>query len=201
MAHQSGGIITIFVFNESHHKNRQISGGKNDASECIFLAATNPRKKLCRRRKYLICDCVCRQIISNVQEWQQLANKGIRQIGEKLSTRWFIKRGRITIKPLYTKPVIKSGWPFVPASRFAALPFVARARYVYRQPVDHAVGIYGFNAKRSSDFYRFNTARRKRIFSLRFDLATHRGFRDSDNPRVAGDVNEAGVAIDTVWKI
>ncbi len=33
--------------------------------------------------------------------------------------------------------------------------------------------------------------------SVAFDLATHRGY-DSDNPRVAGDVGKAGVAIDTV---
>ncbi len=33
--------------------------------------------------------------------------------------------------------------------------------------------------------------------SVAFDLATHRGY-DSDNPRVAGDVGKAGVAIDSV---
>src|SRR2546429_7582700 len=33
--------------------------------------------------------------------------------------------------------------------------------------------------------------------SVAFDLATHRGY-DSDNPRVAGDVGMAGVAIDSV---
>ena len=33
--------------------------------------------------------------------------------------------------------------------------------------------------------------------SVAFDLATHRGY-DSDNPRVAGDVGMAGVAIDSI---
>ena len=33
--------------------------------------------------------------------------------------------------------------------------------------------------------------------SVAFDLATHRGY-DSDNPRVAGDVGMAGVAIDLI---
>ncbi len=37
----------------------------------------------------------------------------------------------------------------------------------------------------------------KKGLSVAFDLATHRGY-DSDNPRVAGDVGKAGVAIDTV---
>ena len=37
----------------------------------------------------------------------------------------------------------------------------------------------------------------RRSSRVAFDLATHRGY-DSDNPRVAGDVGMAGVAIDTV---
>ena len=39
--------------------------------------------------------------------------------------------------------------------------------------------------------------RGRKGLSVAFDLATHRGY-DSDNPRVAGDVGMAGVAIDTV---
>ena len=35
------------------------------------------------------------------------------------------------------------------------------------------------------------------LFSVAFDLATHRGY-DSDNVRVQGDVGMAGVAIDSV---
>lgn len=55
----------------------------------------------------------------------------------------------------------------------------------------------GFStAKESNAFYRRN-GRRAKGLSVAFDLATHRGY-DSDNPRVAGDVGKAGVAIDTV---
>ena len=46
-------------------------------------------------------------------------------------------------------------------------------------------------------FYRRNLAAGQKGLSVAFDLATHRGY-DSDNPRVAGDVGMAGVAIDTV---
>ena len=46
-------------------------------------------------------------------------------------------------------------------------------------------------------FYRRNLAAGQKGLSVAFDLATHRGY-DSDNPRVAGDVGMAGVAIDSV---
>lgn len=56
----------------------------------------------------------------------------------------------------------------------------------------------GFStAKESNAFYRRNLAAGQKGLSVAFDLATHRGY-DSDNPRVAGDVGKAGVAIDTV---
>jgi methylmalonyl-CoA mutase len=56
----------------------------------------------------------------------------------------------------------------------------------------------GFStAEESNAFYRRNLAGGQKGLSVAFDLATHRGY-DSDNPRVAGDVGMAGVAIDTV---
>jgi len=56
----------------------------------------------------------------------------------------------------------------------------------------------GFStAKESNAFYRRNLAAGQHGVSVAFDLATHRGY-DSDNPRVAGDVGMAGVAIDSV---
>lgn len=59
----------------------------------------------------------------------------------------------------------------------------------------------GFStAKESNAFYRRNLAAGQKGLSVAFDLATHRGY-DSDNPRVAGDVGKAGVAIDTVEDI
>jgi methylmalonyl-CoA mutase len=56
----------------------------------------------------------------------------------------------------------------------------------------------GFStAEDSNAFYRRNLAAGQRGLSVAFDLPTHRGY-DSDNPRVAGDVGMAGVAIDSV---
>ena len=56
----------------------------------------------------------------------------------------------------------------------------------------------GFStAEESNAFYRCNLAAGQKGLSVAFDLATHRGY-DSDNPRVAGDVGMAGVAIDSI---
>ncbi len=56
----------------------------------------------------------------------------------------------------------------------------------------------GFStAKDSNAFYRRNLAAGQKGLSVAFDLATHRGY-DFDNPRVAGDVGMAGVAIDSI---
>ena len=56
----------------------------------------------------------------------------------------------------------------------------------------------GFStAEESNAFYRRNLAGGQKGLSIAFDLATHRGY-DSDNPRVAGDVGMAGVAIDSI---
>ncbi len=57
----------------------------------------------------------------------------------------------------------------------------------------------GFStAEASNAFYRKNLAAGQKGLSVAFDLATHRGY-DSDNPRVAGDVGMAGVAIDSIY--
>lgn len=56
----------------------------------------------------------------------------------------------------------------------------------------------GFStAEESNAFYRDSLAAGQRGLSVAFDLATHRGY-DSDDPRVRGDVGQAGVAIDSV---
>ncbi len=56
----------------------------------------------------------------------------------------------------------------------------------------------GFStAEESNAFYRRNLAAGQRGLSVAFDLPTHRGYY-SDNPRVAGDVGMAGVAIDSI---
>lgn len=53
-------------------------------------------------------------------------------------------------------------------------------------------------AEESNAFYRRNLRAGQKGLSVAFDLATHRGY-DSDNPRVAGDVGMAGVAIDSIY--
>src|SRR3954452_23847096 len=87
---------------------------------------------------------------------------------------------------------IDSGYPGLPpytrgpyATMYAGRPWTIR-QYA------------GFStAGESNAFYRRNLAAGQKGLSVAFDLATHRGY-DSDNPRVAGDVGMAGVAIDTV---
>src|ERR1044071_9784727 len=57
----------------------------------------------------------------------------------------------------------------------------------------------GFStAEDSNAFYRRNLAAGHKGLSVAVDLPTHRGY-DSDNPRVAGDVGMAGVAIDSIY--
>jgi methylmalonyl-CoA mutase len=57
----------------------------------------------------------------------------------------------------------------------------------------------GFStAQESNAFYRRNLAAGQKGLSVAFDLATHRGY-DSDQPRVAGDVGMAGVAIESIY--
>ena len=56
----------------------------------------------------------------------------------------------------------------------------------------------GFStAEDSNAFYRRNLNAGQKGLSIAFDLPTHRGY-DSDNPRIAGDVGMAGVAIDSI---
>ena len=56
----------------------------------------------------------------------------------------------------------------------------------------------GFStAEDSNAFYRRNLAAGQKGLSIAFDLPTHRGY-DSDHERVAGDVGNAGVAVDSI---
>jgi methylmalonyl-CoA mutase len=57
----------------------------------------------------------------------------------------------------------------------------------------------GFStAEDSNAFYRRNLAGGQKGLSVAFDLPTHRGY-DSDDPRIAGDVGMAGVAVDSIY--
>ncbi|HVM23627.1 MAG TPA: methylmalonyl-CoA mutase [Sphingomicrobium sp.] len=87
---------------------------------------------------------------------------------------------------------IDSGWPGLPPfTRGPYTTMYAGRPWTIRQYA-------GFStAEESNAFYRRNLAAGQKGLSVAFDLATHRGY-DSDNPRVAGDVGMAGVAIDSV---
>jgi methylmalonyl-CoA mutase len=124
------------------------------------------------------------------QDWEKLAEKESR--GRDL-TRETVEGIRLnTVYGPDDAENIDSGYPGLPpftrgpyATMYAGRPWTIR-QYA------------GFStAEESNAFYRRNLAAGQKGLSVAFDLATHRGY-DSDNPRVAGDVGMAGVAIDTV---
>src|SRR3954463_10823900 len=99
----------------------------------------------------------------------------------------------IRLETLYdADDAIDSGYPGVaPFTRGPYATMYAGRPWTIRQYA-------GFStAEESNAFYRRNLAAGQKGLSVAFDLATHRGY-DSDNPRVAGDVGMAGVAIDSV---
>src|SRR3954454_8120299 len=123
-------------------------------------------------------------------DWEKLAAKESR--GKDLARETV---EQITLNTVYgpdDAAQIDSGYPGLPpytrgpyATMYAGRPWTIR-QYA------------GFStAEESKAFSRRNRAAGQKGLSVAFDLATHRGY-DSDNPRVAGDVGMAGVAIDTV---
>jgi methylmalonyl-CoA mutase len=123
-------------------------------------------------------------------DWKALAAKESR--GRDLSRDTFEAIRLETVYGPEDAGEIDSGYPGLPpftrgpyATMYAGRPWTIR-QYA------------GFStAEESNAFYRRNLAAGQKGLSVAFDLATHRGY-DSDNPRVAGDVGMAGVAIDTV---
>ena len=103
----------------------------------------------------------------------------------------------ITVKPLYTAADLddmaqQDSLPGFPPYRRGprATMYPGRA-WTVRQYAGYST------AEESNAFYRRNLAAGQTGLSVAFDLATHRGY-DSDHPEVAGDVGQAGVAIDSV---
>src|SRR5437764_1380337 len=122
-------------------------------------------------------------------DWEKLAAKESRGKGLARET-----VERITLNTVYgpdDAADIDSGYPGLPpftrgpyATMYAGRPWTIR-QYA------------GFStAEESNAFYPRNLAAGQKGLSVAFDLATHRGY-GSDNPRVAGDVGTAGVALDT----
>lgn len=123
-------------------------------------------------------------------DWEKLAEKESR--GKDL-TRETVEGIRLeTVYDHDALAGIDSGYPGVaPFTRGPYATMYAGRPWTIRQYA-------GFStAEESNAFYRRNLAAGQKGLSVAFDLATHRGY-DSDNPRVAGDVGMAGVAIDTV---
>lgn len=124
------------------------------------------------------------------QDWDSLAAKESR--GKDLTRETFEGIRLNTVYGPDDASGIDSGFPGLPpytrgpyATMYAGRPWTIR-QYA------------GFStAEESNAFYRRNLAAGQKGLSVAFDLATHRGY-DSDNPRVAGDVGMAGVAIDSV---
>src|SRR4051794_1654420 len=123
-------------------------------------------------------------------DWEKLAAKESR--GKDLARETI---EQITLNTVYgadDAADIDSGFPgLAPFTRGPYATMYAGRPWTIRQYA-------GFStAEESNAFYRRNLAAGQKGLSVAFDLATHRGY-DSDNPRVAGDVGMAGVAIDTV---
>jgi methylmalonyl-CoA mutase len=121
-------------------------------------------------------------------DWEKLAAKESK--GRDLTRETF---EGIRLDNVYgPEAAIDSGYPGVaPFTRGPYATMYAGRPWTIRQYA-------GFStAEESNAFYRRNLAAGQKGLSVAFDLATHRGY-DSDNPRVAGDVGMAGVAIDSV---
>ena len=103
----------------------------------------------------------------------------------------------ITVKPLYTAADLddmaqQDSLPgFPPYRRGPRATMYPGRPWTVRQYAGYST------AEESNAFYRRNLAAGQTGLSVAFDLATHRGY-DSDHPEVAGDVGQAGVAIDSV---
>ncbi|MGI6655398.1 MAG: methylmalonyl-CoA mutase [Desulfobulbus sp.] len=132
---------------------------------------------------------------SNYEKWVEVATKQMKgKTPDQMA--WKAPEG-ITIKPLFYEEDSKGltgvgtfpGMP--PYTRGPMATMYAGRPWTIRQYA-------GFStAKASNEFYRKNLAAGQKGLSVAFSLSTHRGY-DSDNPRVAGDIGKAGVAIDSI---
>lgn len=130
----------------------------------------------------------------SLPEWQILAEKELSQRGKPLPLWLNIRLKGTRSRPLYTQAdlcnlVVGGSFPGQPPCVRDPLATVYTA-----QPWAIAQYAVFSTAGESNAFYRRNLAAGQKELSNAFELATHRG-RDSDNPRVAGDVGKAGLLI------
>jgi methylmalonyl-CoA mutase len=131
----------------------------------------------------------------SLADWTTAATKQMK--GEDPSKLAWLSPEGIELKPLYTAEDLEK---MEDTNTMPGLPPFIRGPYptMYTGRPWTIRQYAGFStAKESNEFYRKNLAAGQMGLSVAFDLATHRGY-DSDNPRVAGDVGKAGVAIDSV---
>lgn len=135
--------------------------------------------------------------MANRLEWETLANRELSRREQTVEALVSHTAEGIDVKPLYTEEDLQG--LEVTGSLPGMAPFVRGPRATMYTAQPWTIRQYaGFSTARESNaFYRRNLAAGQKGLSVAFDLATHRGY-DSDNPRVAGDVGKAGVAIDTV---
>ena len=113
------------------------------------------------------------------------------------SEAWHTPEG-ILINPAYDSEILDQ---FKAVETYPGIPPYLRGPYatMYTTSPWTIRQYAGFStAEDSNAFYRRNLAAGQKGLSVAFDLPTHRGY-DSDNPRVAGDVGMAGVAIDSIY--
>lgn len=134
--------------------------------------------------------------MSKVQEWQQLANKELSRREKTVDSLVQQTAEGSPSSRCIPKP-ISIIW--VTGTLHGLPPYVRGPRATMYTAQPWTIRQYaGFStAKESNAFYRRNPPPGKKVFPLRLTLPPTRGY-DSDNPRVAGDVGKAGVAIDTV---
>src|SRR4051812_39246878 len=132
-----------------------------------------------------------------IADWQKLAAKDVGAEGSLDNLNWETPEG-INVKPLYTAADLESLEYIDTLPGFA--PYLRGPRATMYPVRPWTIRQYaGFStAEESNAFYRRNLAGGQKGLSVAFDLPTHRGY-DSDNPRVAGDVGMAGVAIDSIY--
>ena len=136
-----------------------------------------------------------KQPMADLRQWQAAAARSAPG-GDLAALGWTTPDG-ITVKPLYTAADI-AGLPHTDTLPGFA-PFVRGPQPTMYTVRPWTIRQYaGFStAQASNAFYRQALAGGAQGVSVAFDLATHRGY-DSDHPRVAADVGQAGVAIDSV---
>jgi methylmalonyl-CoA mutase len=127
-------------------------------------------------------------------QWNALAAKDLK--GKDPQTLVTATAEGIDMKPIYFAEDVPEGAADLLPGKFPYTRGPKATMYTVRPWTVRQYA--GFStAEASNAFYKRNLAAGQQGLSVAFDLATHRGY-DSDNPRVAGDVGMAGVAIDSV---